>query len=138
MSRITPLNDPRPFAAVFAAWIERHGMESRYEAMKALELSHHTVVRLWLEGKPARREKSERALLTAWDLGAKWTAMTDDRPFAEVLRDWMTRMGIKTNFAAAARIGTHNSIIKRWLEGKPVNREVAERALLGAIEAGLA
>ncbi|MDO5621895.1 MAG: hypothetical protein Q4G24_10540 [Paracoccus sp. (in: a-proteobacteria)] len=61
------------------------------------------------------------------------TPITDPRPFAEVLRDWLDRNGL-TAYAAAPVLGTTESSIGRWLAGRPCAHERAYRGLITLID----
>lgn len=63
------------------------------------------------------------------------TPITDPRPFAEVLRDWIGRHG-GSAYAAARLLDTSEATVGRWLKGGPVQREKAERALMTMIDLG--
>ncbi|HBD89560.1 MAG TPA: hypothetical protein DC061_02510 [Gemmobacter sp.] len=68
------------------------------------------------------------------------TPMTDPRPFAEVLRDWMAR-GAMTYEGAAAALGDDGRPVARrtvaqWLAGDQPRYERQARALMTLIDQG--
>lgn len=70
------------------------------------------------------------------------TPMTDPRPFADALRDWMTRRAL-TYEAAAAALGDDGHPVSRraiakWLAGEPPRYERQTRALMTLIDEGRA
>lgn len=61
----------------------------------------------------------------------------DPRPFAEVLRDWMTRNRL-TYTAASQRLDLARGSVGTALEGKAVRQERALRALMTLADEGRA
>lgn len=64
---------------------------------------------------------------------AEITPLTDPRPYADVLRDWLARHDL-TAYAAAPRLGTTQASIGRWLRGTPCVHERAYRGLMSALD----
>lgn len=62
-----PIDDPRPFAAVLRAWMERHAL-TYGDASARLDLARGSVGRA-LTGLPVRQERALRALMTLVDEG---------------------------------------------------------------------
>lgn len=65
------------------------------------------------------------------------TPISDPRPFAEVLREWLDRHNL-TAYAAAPVLGTTERTVGRWLAGSPCAHERAYRGLLALIDEGRA
>lgn len=65
------------------------------------------------------------------------TPMTDDRPFAKVLRDWMARHGLSA-YATAPRLEVTKQSVAKWLAGDPCPHHRAYRALMVMIDEGRA
>lgn len=65
----TPIDDPRPFAAVLRDWLDRHGLTA-YAAGggRVLSASDQTILR-WLRGATCPVERETRALMTLVDEG---------------------------------------------------------------------
>lgn len=65
----TPITDPRPFPAVLADWISRHGGSAyAVSSGRILTASQQTVLN-WLDGRPCACEREARALMTLADEG---------------------------------------------------------------------
>jgi len=64
------------------------------------------------------------------------TPITDQRPFAEVLRHWMGRHDL-TAYAAAKVLPVSAVAIRKWLDGAPCPAERSHRALMTLIDKGL-
>ena len=67
----------------------------------------------------------------------KTTPMTDPRPFADVLRDWLSRMRL-TMDAGAYLLGVTTRSLYRWRDGQETAHHRAYRALMTLIEEGRA
>ena len=64
------------------------------------------------------------------------TPITDPRPFADVLRDWMDRHGLSA-YAVAKMIGAKQGVtVTRWLGGKAATYEPALRAFMAMRDEG--
>lgn len=66
------------------------------------------------------------------------TPLTDPRPFADVLRDWMGRHQLSA-YAVAKMCGAKQGVtVTGWLAGKPATYEPALRALMTLVDEGRA
>lgn len=66
---MTPIDDPRPFAAVLADWIDRHGGSAYAVADGRILSATKKTVYNWLDGRPCQYELEVRALMTLADKG---------------------------------------------------------------------
>lgn len=65
------------------------------------------------------------------------TPLADPRPYADVLRDWMARHDL-TAYAAGPRLGVTKETVMGWVKGRACPHERAFRALMQAVDQGLA
>lgn len=66
-----PLNDPRPFPAVLADWIARHGGSAYAVSDGRLLTARRQTVSNWLAGGPCAYEREIRALMAHFDAHPK-------------------------------------------------------------------
>jgi hypothetical protein len=65
--KITPLDDPRPFAEVLRDWINRHGGSAYAVSDGRILSARRQTVSNWLSGRPCPYEREVRALMTVSD-----------------------------------------------------------------------
>ncbi|MDO5648832.1 hypothetical protein [Paracoccus sp. (in: a-proteobacteria)] len=61
--------------------------------------------------------------------------ITDPRPFAAVLADWLARHNL-TFYAAAPILGAVETTVSRWHKGHNCRHEKAYRALMTLVDEG--
>ncbi|MPM20186.1 hypothetical protein SDC9_66615 [bioreactor metagenome] len=65
------------------------------------------------------------------------TPLTDERPFSDVLSDWISRHGGSAYAVSDGRIlSARRQTVSNWLDGRPCQFELEVRALMAAVDSG--